>query len=899
MKFCFALIAALALSIGCGDNSDECGPGTHAVDGVCTPDGNGSGTTCSGGTKLDPATGSCVVDPNDCQDGTVLVGNQCVDPGHVTADVEESAEPNGLGLFGEDSNSAAGVITLKPIGQHVVVHGKIIPFEDKDGNGQTDPDVDTYVVTVTSPTLVNVSADGLHGLTAGFVSLAAVNQNDPLATWERIGANLTGDTSKRQLFLPGAGTYAIAITDSRTLILNSAVAAGAADGDPDFEYYVTLDQLAIPAPTALAVTANEATSTGTLNPGEPKFFTVPMGTGFNKVTLDDDGTNYTESVVVTNTRGATSTVKSVGDGAPSTGAPAVASTIGFVAGDTTLVVADAVVDYSTDPTNYTLTIDTTDAGALSKTGGNVTQPSNATNFTLFYYDVASTDEITGMKLHFDRPVGGVIVGENDFIFSAFTYDPNQGGFISTFTDYDGLIRHPSAGRYYFFTIDLALTGSQTGTITATSTYAPVTPVAVTEGTVTASQTPDATYHTNAFTYNAGTTDDWQQFAATGGTVTSRFYDPATGYGRLSPFGADAGCADTATDDTCVADAPVIWTPTLTGGAKGHILLDDGTRNYVVVTRPSAPFTLDFRVRPYVALAPTAGGAVLTDHGTLDTTTTLKRYLIKTAAANQLKVDVVPTAMDAVLTTLDRFENPTGTINQAAGVAAEHISTLSTGWLALTVSAVTPAAGQSFDLSATALAAVAYTKTAGTTAYADACAGGTTVTMSSLDEGMSNSTIAAPTGFKLFGIASGNFRVFSNGLLAFDGTTCADDPLNVDFGFCFFIDGDLPDASVPNAIVAPMWGDLVLSSVCTKTTGTKTVVQWEGTHYNETAAVKVQAILDGATSTVEFVYAADHDAANDGSKDTIGLESILGLSAYKVGFLDSVVTPGTSILLTPN
>jgi hypothetical protein len=894
MKFCFALIAALALPIGCGDNSDECGPGTHAVDGVCTPD-NGSGTTCSDGTKLDSTTGTCVVDPNDCQDGTVLVGTQCVDPGHITADVQESAEPNGLGLFGEDSNGPAGTIALKPVGQHFVVHGKIIPFEDNDGDGQTDPDIDTYEVTVNGPTLISVSADGLHGLAAGFISLAAVDQNNPLFTWERIGANLTGDTSKRQLFLPGAGTFAIAVTDSRTLILNSPAASGAEEGSPDFEYYISIDALAMPTPSALTVTSNEATSTGTVNPGEPKFFTVPMGTGFNSVTLDDDGTNYTESVVVTNTRGATTTVKTVADGDPSTGDPAVGTAFGIKNIDTTLVVVDAVVDYSTEPTNYTLTIDTTDAGALSATGGDVTQPSNTTDFTLFYYDVASADEITGMNLHFDKPVGGVLVGEDDFIFSYFTYDADFGGFVSTFTDYKGLIRHPAAGRYYFFVFDTALT-TGTSTITATSTYAPVTPVAVTEGTVTASQTPNATYGTNPFTYNAGTTDQWQQFAATGGTVTTRFYDPATAYGRLSPFGPDAvDCYDTPTDDFCFADAPVIWSPTLTGGTKGHILIDDGTTNYLVVTRPTAPFTLDFRVRPYTALAPTAGGAAVTDHGTLDTTTTVKRYLIKTAAANQLHVDVTPTAMDAVLTTLDAFENPTATVDEAVGAIVEHLATISTGWTALTVSAVTPAAGQSFDLSATAQAAVAYTKTAGTTAYADACTGGTTVALSDTDEGMSNTTIAAPTGFKLFGLASTSFRVFSNGFIGFDGTTCADDP----FGLCFFFNSDLPDGGLPNAIIAPMWGDLDIGSVCTKTVGTKTTVQWVGTHYQETALVKTQVILDGATSTIELVYATDHDAANDGSEDTVGIESAAGASAYKVGFLDSVVTPGTSILLTPN
>jgi hypothetical protein len=254
-------------------------------------------------------------------------------------------------------------------------------------------------------------------------------------------------------------------------------------------------------------------------------------------------------------------------------------------------------------------------------------------------------------------------------------------------------------------------------------------------------------------------------------------------------------------------------------------------------------------------------------------------------------------MDAVLKTLDAFENPTATINGAVGAVVEHLATISSGWTALTVNALTPAAGQSFDLSATALAAVAYTKTAGTTAFADACTGGTTVAMSDPDEGMSNATVAAPTGFTLFGIASPTFRVFSNGFIGFDGTTCADDP----FGTCFFFDSDLPDAGLPNAIIAPFWGDLDLTtgSVCTKTSGTKRIVQWVGTHYNETAVVKVQAILDGATNTIEFVYAADHDAANDGSEDTIGIESAQGVSAYKVGFLDSVITPGTSILLTPN
>src|SRR4051794_40483429 len=85
-----ALGVTLGAAAGCGDNSATCGPGTTNVDGVCTSDG---GNTCGPGTKAD-ASGTCVpdgsvvcsdgtklgtdgkceIDPNACQDGTVLVG---------------------------------------------------------------------------------------------------------------------------------------------------------------------------------------------------------------------------------------------------------------------------------------------------------------------------------------------------------------------------------------------------------------------------------------------------------------------------------------------------------------------------------------------------------------------------------------------------------------------------------------------------------------------------------------------------------------------------------------------------------------------------------------------------------------------------------------------------------
>src|SRR5690349_13943664 len=93
--FAMAAVLASTAAAGCGDNSRQCGTNTHDVNGVCV--GDGAPIMCTDGTRLNDSMDGCVIDPNSCQDGTVLVGSQCVDPGHVTADVNEAVEPNGFG----------------------------------------------------------------------------------------------------------------------------------------------------------------------------------------------------------------------------------------------------------------------------------------------------------------------------------------------------------------------------------------------------------------------------------------------------------------------------------------------------------------------------------------------------------------------------------------------------------------------------------------------------------------------------------------------------------------------------------------------------------------------------------------------------------------------------------
>ncbi len=347
---------------GCGDNSKECGPGTIDEGGVCVPAGScGLGTTrdemtgecvpdgsvvCSEGTVFDPLTGRCMIDPSACRDGTILVHNACVDPtAGLTVNVEEGPEPNGLGIV-EASTAQAGNIVLEPAGKPFVVHGTIEPWRDADGDGALDPDVDTFAVTVSGPVLLDVTADGVHGITAGFVAVAQVAATDPLASWRRFGIKLAGDTSKRQLYLPKEGTYRIAIGDTRTL--GEYLSSGTSTAAPGGDYYVSITNLGAPSITTLAASS----VTATLSDDALAFYQSAPGTGISQASLSMPSSLAQASVVVM-VNGA---LRGFSD---ETSQPARVMTGTLASGDSTFVVVDFVVDISPSPTMYGLSVNTT------------------------------------------------------------------------------------------------------------------------------------------------------------------------------------------------------------------------------------------------------------------------------------------------------------------------------------------------------------------------------------------------------------------------------------------------------------------------------------------------------------------------------------------------------------
>lgn len=365
MRNCLLVLATFGCAVACGDNSKECGPGTVDDHGECIPAGNcGFGTmldeesgecvpdgsvVCSMGTVFNPLTGRCEIDPVACRDGTILINNACVDPtAGLTIDVQEGPEPNGLGII-EASAAQAGNITLAEVNKAFVVHGTIDPWRDSDNDGALDPDVDTYVVTVAGPVLLRITADGVHGITAGFVAVAQVPTSDPLASWRRFGVKLTGDASQRQVFLPNAGTYRIAVADTRTL--DEYLATGTADAAPGGDtgdYYMSITNLG--APTIMTLTGN--TTSGTIDGDALRFLQSAPGTGITQATLTVPSDLVQASVVAM----VNGTFRAFGD---ETSQPARVMTGPLANGDTTFIVLDNVVATSPSASMYTLSVNTT------------------------------------------------------------------------------------------------------------------------------------------------------------------------------------------------------------------------------------------------------------------------------------------------------------------------------------------------------------------------------------------------------------------------------------------------------------------------------------------------------------------------------------------------------------
>ena len=266
-----APVVFFLLLVGCGDNSNECGEGTDDSDGDGFCEALPVANPCGDGTVLDPISGLCVVDPNVCSDGTVLIRGECRDPASdLRVDLVEGPEPNGF----EPNATPAGTIgSITSSG--FVIRGCVAPVDNN------TPDFDVYFFTAGGPTLLHVAADGVQGLAAGF-SVTFTGANPEMAGWQRLGIDVATDTSQREVFLPAAGVYRFAFTDSRTLLPITTGGEGApAAGNPDGTscYFATLTARPLPTPTPISAAGH----TGMIS-DDLEFFSGPFPSASTDVT---------------------------------------------------------------------------------------------------------------------------------------------------------------------------------------------------------------------------------------------------------------------------------------------------------------------------------------------------------------------------------------------------------------------------------------------------------------------------------------------------------------------------------------------------------------------------------------------------------------------------------------
>jgi len=508
-----------------GDDSSSCAAGTILQDGMCVPDGS---VVCSQGTKFDPATGKCVLDPTACADGTVLVGNTCVPDDDTLADKadhKEAAEPN------DGSPNVAGTFAAPAIGGMTTFYGCVTATEDSDGDGNLDADLDAWVVTANAPMVLDVTTDGIHGLSAGFVAINGTGSLSPaLDNWQRFGLNLTGDTSQREIFLPAAGTYVLFVTDTRSLFLGQAGA-----GTPKTCYFGTVKQVAMPAATALTIPKTTAT-----NNGHVQLFTF-TGTATGDIvdlTMNSTAPAMQPAFVAlrsgTLQRSAAVTADPLGGNVPPF------DTVGGLdTGTVVSFVVDPEYNYGVVPQAYTLDSFKIGAQALPTTGGTITlTEKNGTTASAGYVDLnyAYFDVATAGIKHFaltaSKSVDMAILRRDVFSpAGAFDYIANIDAFGGTgrgaFTG--EFVKFLTPGRYYFVTQNPA-PGTTLGTYTITATVTDQATTAATYGTAmnNVALTNDASFLsldlTNPVWIELGitATSDW------GGNVQINSYDLAAG-----------------------------------------------------------------------------------------------------------------------------------------------------------------------------------------------------------------------------------------------------------------------------------------------------------------------------------------------------------------------------------
>lgn len=816
-----------------------CATGTVAMGGECVPDGS---VICTGSTVYDAATGTCVLDEGACADGTVLLMGRCVAyDDSLIADVHAGGEPDDPIFF----DGTVTVFTPPGAGETVTIDGCITPANfDGDTAGTVDFDLDFFNFSVSGPGLYNMRVEGLNGLSGAF---AVLSPDPELAGWLRIGINMTSDDSERQIYLPRAGQYYIAIFDSRSIALDTLqqqFAFARPVGSTDTCYFMTFEALPMPTPVAL----DGSTRAGRI--GNPQFFTSPR-TGVVQANLEAEGFTLLPAVVMTD-----GTEYQNGAGSPM----ALSFSPIISDGETLTIVVDHVFDYSIMPVDYTLRI--LDLEELPADGVVDLPYINDEDLSFLYFDADAGD-----VLELSWGNGGLAIGMG--IFSPDLELITQPPFGTA--SYTQLVQ---GGRYIIGVLNVTA-GYAMPTYPIAYTSRIITPAALTVGTAGA-VTLDAPF---GFARIDASAVDWPVFTlenlmGTGFTNAEVFVFGGDEAGLLNLPRTPAVAADVTELEraTTATTLERIW-----GTSPGDILV--AVRDTAVSHRDE---TLDLTLREQMfdditlaADTPVMRAAVAVPAGGF------RYYLARATAGSPVTLTATGTGgANPVIRVLDRTAAPVTTVDAtgADGVEVAITRVLGQGWVAFAVGA--GAAGGTVDVELLA-EPPPYTVAAGTRTFTDVCATGVTVVNG--DDVLSPVRVHTLTTFQYFGAAATRMRIDTNGWLTMDG----------DYAGATMWNGAIPATAAPNAVITPHWRDAI-SRVCVLESAAEVVVQWTGVPWSGTGNIEMQAILY-ADGRVDFVYGPTHTI--EPLEGTHGLESRTG--DFAILPPTGLVVPGGSIRFTPN
>ena len=857
------LLSIAWLLYGCGDNGAECGEGTTLNDdgfcvptatcgpgtvadanGECVPDGS---VVCSDGTMFDAATGTCVPSMDVCGDGTVLVDGVCRDPATVTPDATESAEVNDA--------TGAGVVTVPATGEAgFVIHGCIDPRD----NGET-ADIDPWLVQASGPMVLDIAADGLGGLSAGFV-LINIDDREDLVDYVRIGLNTSTDSAKRQVYLPAAGNYAMLVTDQRTIL-----GLGPA-GNPSACYYATIKQVALPAPTALTLPTTTGTDDGTVK--LYRFTSSADGTILSS-TMTEDSTQMDPAWVALRSDTFHGLATDQGGFAP--GPTRYVGAINN--GQTVDLIVDMEFNASIAPVPFTITSYTLGAAALptdgtavtvTKTNGSpndpiVDFPTGDLNY--YYFDVGADDDV----VHFDQTMSEAVLA---VVFRTDVVDNTSGNFdiigITPTQDvastYNAFVRFLNPGRYYvaFYEPD----GVAGETYTVTSTVTAQTAAAISAGAVTDQPISAATGA--AFrTFDPGTTK-WLELSGGGdnlgtGASLEVLYYPNFIEGQLDLIVT----SDQFFDQTFAADgtdAPV-------GRIAYNFPLSPFLVRFQSTAGPAASQAFDYTIaaRTFTDLGAVTEAAPIAMTGISVPANSSVRFLVN--SATPVNIATTNADFDAAIHHLDYDEFQLDTADALVS-GDETLANVRPqfGYVAFELENLDSAAGTT-DLGVTTFTPAAFVEIC-----PSGGGNGTAVALPNGDQGISAAQ-TLPFTFSLFGTDVTSYKVSANGFLSFDAALAT---------LPYDSNGIIPSALAPNGIVAGYWDDLDAIEVCVRNDADRTIVQWSGalwSFFGTGAPVHFQVSIFNTNNRLEVAYGPGH-AANGGSA-TAGAENMDGTQGVQL------------------